>query len=122
MRPSACVTSTARSAAECFRTAATTSGSAIRKPLKKLTSETVTSRVFVLSNGMRSSVRSAPARLRHTRAVAGHEGWSHGVAPAGKSRSFTTTSSPSLSRSASAARLYASDEHEQMPISAGVRP
>ena len=51
MRPSACVTSTATSAGECLRTASTTSGRRIVKPLKKLTSDTVTSRVRGPSSG-----------------------------------------------------------------------
>lgn len=122
MRPSACVTSTAIRADECFRTAAATSGRLSRYPLKKLTSDTVRRRVLTPSNGTKSSTRNAPSRCRQTLTTAGLPGCIHGVTPAGKSRSFTTISSPAFSRKAIAARLYASEEHEQMLTSAGDSP
>ncbi len=61
---------------------------------------------------------STPARDRQIFTVAGLPGWSQGVEPAGKSRSLITTSSPGWSRSASAARLQASELHEQIATSA----
>ena len=75
------------------------------KPLKKLTSDTVSKRVLEFSNGIRSSTRKAPSRARHTFTVAGQEGCSHGVAPAGKSNSLMITSSLLFNCRAMAARL-----------------
>ena len=83
MRPKACVTSTASSAGECARTASTTGGSESIKPLKKLTSEVVTRRVWGPKSGIRSATCSAPAREGQIFTAAGQLGCSHGVLPAG---------------------------------------
>ena len=121
MRPRAWVTSIASRAGECCRTAWDSAAKGILKPLKKLTRDEVIKRVLGLSRGIRSSMRKAPCRARHTLAMAGQLGCSQAVAPAGKSRSLMITSSPSRKSSAMAARLYASEVHEHMPISVGVK-
>ena len=122
-RPSACVTSTATLArGACSRTAAMKGAQSRRCPLKKLTSETCTNRVRSLSNAGRSLASSAPALAFHNFTLGGWAALSHGVVPAGKSKSVITTSSFAPRFNALASKLYASELNEQNATSSVFSP